>query len=159
MSRVYRLPFNALNLGTSKQDLWAITTGASLNAVLEEVRLDPCATGVSEFALTINLFTGSYAAGSLGSSLTPVKTDEADNAASFTVKLQNTTQTGVGTGVKINKDAGSWNLVNGWVWQPLDPRHRIIIPVSTCLVVSLDTTPGSQVVSGCLIVSEGNNQG
>jgi len=153
--RIYRLPFNALSLSTSKQDLWAITTGSSLPAKLEEIRLDPCATAISEFALSLNLFTGSFTAGSGGSSLTPLKTDQADAAASFTAKLQNTTQTAVGTGTKTNLDAGQWNLVNGWVWQPLKESHKILIPVSACLVVSLDTTPASQTVSGCVIVSEG----
>jgi len=159
MSRVYRLPFKALNLSSAKQDLWAITTGSSLDAVLEEIRLDPCASAITDFNLSINLFTGSFSAGSGGSSLTPVQTDQADAAASFSCKLQNTTQTAVGTGTLKNKDAGAWNLVNGWVWQPVDPRHRILIPVSACLVISLDTTPSSQVVSGCAIVSEGSVQG
>lgn len=159
MSRVYRLPFKALSLNTTTQDLWAITTGSSLNAVLEEVRLDPCAQSVTEFGVSLNLFTGSFTAGSGGTSATPQKTDQADVAATFTAKLQNTTQTATGSGTKLNLDAGQWNLVNGWVWQPLDPRHRIIVPVSCCLVVSLDSVPSSQTVSGCLIVSEGNNQG
>ena len=153
--RVYHLPFNALGLSTSKQDLWAITTGASLTAVLEEVILDPCAASISEFSISIALFTGSFTAGSGGATLTPAKTDEADAAATFTVKTQNTTQTAVGSGVKTVKRAGQWNLVNGWAWQPLSPAHRILIPVSACLVVSLDTVPASQTVSGNVIVSEG----
>lgn len=155
MSRVYRLPFNALSLSTTAQDLWAITTGSALPAVLEEIRLDPCATAISEFSLTVDLFTGSFTAGSGGSTLTPAKTDEADAAATFTCKIQNTTRTVVGSGTKINKDAGQWQLVNGWVWQPLDPRHRILIPVSACLAIALNTVPASQTVSGCVIVSEG----
>ncbi len=152
--RVYRLPFNALGLSTNKQDLWAITSTSSMPFVLEEVRLDPCASSVSEFGVSINLFTGSYTAGSGGSSLTPAKTLNGDAAAVTTCKLQNTTQTAVGTGAKANLDAGQWNLVNGWVWQPLDPDHRIVVPVSACLVVSLDTTPASQTVSGCAIIRE-----
>ena len=159
MSRVYRLPFKALTLGTAVADLWAVTTGSSLNAVLEEIRLDPCATAVAEYTLSINLFTGSYTAGSGGSSLTPVPNDPGDAAASFTCKTQNTTQTVVGSGTKTTKDAGSWNLVNGWVHQPLDPRHRIIVPISSCLVLSLDTASTAIAVSGCMIVSEGSNQG
>jgi hypothetical protein len=155
MSRVYRLPFNALGLSTNKQDLWAITTGSSLQAILEEVILDPCSTSVSEFSVSLNLFTGSFTAGSGGTTLTPSKTDQGDAAASFTVKTQNTTQTLVGSGTKTNEDAGQWNLANGWAWQPLAPGHRIIIPISSCLVISLDTTPASQTVSGRCIVSEG----
>jgi hypothetical protein len=155
MARLYRLPFNALSLSTGKQDLWAITTGSSLQAVLEEIRLDPCATSISEFSLSINLFTGAFTAGSGGSTLTPTPTDPGDAAASFTCKLQNTTQTLVGSGTKVNKDAGQWNLANGWAWQPLKDGHRILVPISAALIVSLDSTPASQTVSGCLIMSEG----
>src|SRR5215469_546614 len=155
MSRVYRLPLVAINLGASKQDVWAITTGASLGAVMEEIRLDPCSTTLTDFNLSLSLFTGNFTAGAGGATLTPVPTDQADTGSTFTAKSQNTTQTAIGTGNKKTLDAGQWNLVNGWVWQPLDPRHRIVIPVSACLVVSLDSTPSSQIVSGCMIVSEG----
>ena len=152
--RIYRLPFNALGLSTGKQDLWAITSTSTMPFCLEEVRLDPCATSVAEFNLSVALFTGSFTAGSGGATLTPAKTVPGDAAASLTCKTQNTTQTAVGTGTKTALDAGQWNLVNGWVWQPLDPDHRLMVPISACLVVSLDSTPASQTVSGCAIVRE-----
>ncbi|HLH96427.1 MAG TPA: hypothetical protein VKW08_15030 [Xanthobacteraceae bacterium] len=152
--RVYRLPFNAQSLSTSKQDLWAITTTSASMGFLEEVRLDPCATSISEFSLSLSLFTGSYTAGSGGAALTPAKTIPGDAAATVTCKTQNTTQTAVGSGTKTVLDAGQWNLANGWAWQPLDPDHRILVPISACLVVSLDSTPSSQTVSGCAIFRE-----
>jgi|SRR5579883_3412016 len=152
--RIYRLPFNALGLSTNKQDLWAITTTSTSICLLEEIRLDPCATSVSEFDISISLFTGSYTAGSGGNTLTPAKTLQGDAAATVTCKTQNTTQTAVGSGTKTVLDSGQWNLVNGWAWQPLDQDHRILVPVSACLVVSLDTTPASQTVSGCAIIRE-----
>jgi hypothetical protein len=154
MSRVYKLPFKALGLGTGAQDLWAITSTSSMPFDLEEIRLDPCATSVSEFPITINLFTGSFTAGSGGATLTPVKLCQGDAAAVTTCKTQNTTQTAVGTGTKTNLDALSWNLVNGLIWQPSYPDHVIPVPVSACLVISLDSTPASQTVSGCAIIRE-----
>lgn len=152
--RIYRLPFNALTVA-AVQDLWAITAGASLPCVLEEFRIDPCATSVSEQPITVDLFTGTFTAGSGGSTLTPAKTDEGDAAASFSVKVQNTTRTAVGTGTKTNKDAGAWQLVNGYLWQPLSAASRILIPVNACLAIALNGAPASSTVSGCAIVSEG----
>jgi hypothetical protein len=152
--RVYRIPFKALGLSTNAQDLWAVTTTSSMPCNIEEIRLDPCATSVAEFNVSLSLFTGSYSAGSGGSSATPQPTVHGDASAGTTCKLQNTTQTAVGSGTKTVLDAGSWNLVNGWAWQPLDPDHRICVPVSACFVASLDSTPASQTVSGCLILRE-----
>lgn len=150
--RVYSIPFQALGLSTSAQDLWALTTSSTRPVSVEEIRLDPCATSVSEFKLSLSLFTASFTPGSGGSTATIAKRNQNDAATNATCKLQNTTQTTGGTQVVL--DAGSWNLVNGWFWQPINADHNIIIPVSSCFVVSLDSTPGSQNVSGCLIYRE-----
>lgn len=152
--RVYSVPFINLGLSTNKQDLWALTTSSTVPATIEEIRLDPCATSVSEFAISLSLFTSTYTAGSGGSSATVAKRNPNEAAASSSCKLQNTTQTVVNTGAKLVMDAGMWNLVNGWYWQPISPDHNIIMPVSSCFVVSLDSTPASQNVSGCLIFRE-----
>jgi hypothetical protein len=152
--RVYRIPMNQLAIGTSKQDLWAITASSSIPLWLEEIRLDPIATSVAEYLLSIQLFTGSFTAGSGGASVTPTPTLPNDAAAGATAKIGNTTQTAVGTGTKTQKDAGNWNLVNGWAWQPLDTDHRIAVPPSGCIVLSLDTTPTAATVNGCAIIRE-----
>jgi hypothetical protein len=152
--RVYRVPMNQLAIGTSKQDLWAITSSSTIPFWLEELRLDPIATGVSEYLLSLNLYTGSYTAGSGGTSVTPAKNLPNDAAAGATAKVGNTSQTVVGSGTKLQLDAGQWNLVNGWAWQPLDIDHRIAVPVSACIVLSLDTTPTAATVNGCAIIRE-----
>lgn len=152
--RVYRVPMNQLAIGTSKQDLWAITASSSIPFWLEEIRLDPIATAVSEYLLSLSVFTGSFTAGSGGIGVTPVRALANDSAAGATAKIQNTTQTAVGTGTKTQHDAGQWNLVNGWVWQPLDPDHRIAVPMSGCIVLSLDTTPVAAAVNGCAVIRE-----
>lgn len=151
--RVYRVPMNQLSLGTSKQDLWAITASSTIPLYLEELRLDPIASSVSEYLLSLSLFTSTFTAGSGGTSVTPVVNGN-DASAGATAKIGNTTQTAVNTGVKVVKDAGQWNLVNGWVWQPLDTDHRIVVPVSGCIVLSLDTTPTAATVNGCAIIRE-----
>lgn len=152
--RVYRIPMNQLALGTSKQDLWAITASSSIPLWLEELRLDPISTSVAEYLLSLNLFTGSFTAGSGGTSVTPAKNEPNDSAAGATAKVGNTTQSATGSGTKLALDAGQWNLVNGWVWQPIDPDHRIAVPTSACLVLSLDTTPVAATVNGCAIIRE-----
>ena len=152
--RVYRVPMNQLAIGTSKQDLWAITASGTIPFALEEIRLDPIATSVAEYLLSIQKFSGAFTAGSGGASVTPVANLPNDAAAGATAKVGNTTQTAVGSGTKTQMDAGQWNLVNGWVWQPLDVDHRIIVPVSACIVLSLDTTPSAATVNGCAIIRE-----
>lgn len=154
MSRRYHVPINAVALASAKVDLWAITTTSTMPCVIEEVMLDPNATSVSEFLISFHLFTGSFTAGSGGTTITPVKTINGDAAASCTAKIFNTTQTATGTGTNTVIKPGQWNLVNGWNWQPADVDHRLFIPVSACFVVSLDTTPGTQTVSGDLIFRE-----
>jgi len=152
--RVYRVYMQQLAIGTSKQDLWAITASASIPFWLEELRLDPIATSVAEYLLSMSLFSGSFTAGSGGTSVTPSKTLFNDAAAGATAKLGNTTQTLVGSGVKTQTDAGQWNLVNGWVWQPIDSDHRIAVPPSDCIVLSLDSTPTAATTNGCAIIRE-----
>lgn len=152
--RVYRVFMNQLAIGTSKQDLWAITASSTIPFWLEEIRLDPIATSVSEYLLSLNLYTGSFTAGSGGTTVTPSKTLFNDTAAGATAKVGNTTQTVVGSGVKTQQDAGQWNLVTGWVWQPIDSDHRIAVPMSDAIILSLDTTPTAATVNGCAVIRE-----
>jgi hypothetical protein len=143
-----------LAIGTSKQDLWAITASSTIPFWIEEIRLDPIATAVAEYLLSLSLFSGSFTAGSGGTSITPSKALFNDAAAGATAKVGNTTQTAVGTGTKTQHDAGQWNLVNGWAWQPIDGDHRIAVPMSDCIVLSLDTTPTAATVNGCAVIRE-----
>ena len=152
--RVYSVPFKAINIGTVVSDLWAITTASNMPVDIEDVRLDPCATAISDLLVSFHLFTGAFTAGAGGSAVTPVPRVYGDTAAVTSAKVLNTTQTAAGSGVNTVTDAGEWNLVNGWAWQPLDTDHRITIPVSSCFVVSLDSAGASETVSGCLILRE-----
>ena len=154
MGRIYRVPMQQLAIGTSKQDLWAITASSSIPFWLEEIRLDPDATSLAVYLLSLSLFTGSFTAGSGGTSVTPAKNLPNDAAAGATAKNGNTTQTVVGAGTKLQHDAGQWNLVNGWVWQPVDTSHRIPVPPSGCIVLSLDSTPTAATANGCAVIEE-----
>ena len=152
--RVYRVPMNQLALSTSKVDLWALTAGSAIPFLLEEIRLDPIATAVAEYLLSLNVFTGSFTAGSGGTLVSAAKALPNDATNTTVCRIGNTTQTAVGTGGKTNHDAGNWNLVNGWAWQPIDADHRIVVPPSACFVLSLDTTPSAATVNGCAVFRE-----
>jgi hypothetical protein len=144
---------NAVSSGTTVVDIWAITASATIPFWLEEIRLDPVATAVAESKLSIHLFSGAFTAGSGGTTITPVKTDFNATAAGATAKVVNTTQTTGGTNTVA--DAGLWNVVNGWVWQPIDMDHRLAVPMSGCIVLSLDTAFGTTTtMSGCAIIRE-----
>jgi len=153
MSRVYRVPINQWAMASS-QEVFELTAAAGIPCWLEEIRLDPFQTSVAEFLMSLSLFTGSFTAGSGGTSVTPTPTLPNDVAASATFKFGNTTRTAVGSGTKVQKDAGQINSVNGWYWQPIDTLHRIAIPASACLALSLDTTAVTATINGCVIFSE-----
>lgn len=150
---VYRVPLNALALATSKVDIFSLTTTSTQGCRIEEIRLDPNASAVSEFALTLHIFSGSYTAGTGGTTITAAPVFSQNAASSTTCKV-GTTQTTVGSGTDTLHDVGSFNLVNGWAWQPADTDHRIMVPISCQFVLSLDTTPASQTLYGCLIFRE-----
>lgn len=157
MARIYSIPFQALTV-SAKQDLWAVTTGSVLDAWIEEIALDPPSTLIVELQVSLNLFTGSYTAGTAGTVAVLANHDPADTTPpSFTAKLQNTGQTAAGTGTHVTKRAFNWQLVNGLLWQPQMPQHAYRIPPSSCMVVSLDVTPSSGLlVCGNVIVREGS---
>ncbi len=152
--RIYRVPMNQLSMSSSTQEMWRVTASSTIPFWLEEIRLDPFQATVSEFLLSLSLFTSSFSAGSGGTSVTPTPTQPNDAAAGATAAIGNTTRTAVGAGSKVVKDAGNWNSVNGWVWQPIDSDHRIAVPASGCVALSLDTTGVSATVNGCAIIRE-----
>jgi hypothetical protein len=152
--RIYRVPMNQLAMSASTQEMWAITASSTIPFWLEEIRLDPFQATVAEFLLSLSLFTSTFSAGSGGTSVTPAKDLFNDIAAGATAAIGNTTRTAVGTGAKSVKDAGNWNSVNGWVWQPIDSDHRIAVPMSACIALSLDTTGVSATINGCAIIRE-----
>lgn len=153
--RVYRIPINQLAMGATVQEIVAITASGSIPLQLEEIRVDPFDTTLAEFLVSLSVFTGTFTAGSGGTTITPTKNLLNDAAAGATCKIGNTARTAVGTGTKIQYDAGKINDVNGWAWQPTNIDHYIPIPPSACIALSLDTAPGSTfTVNGCAIFRE-----
>lgn len=160
--RVYKVPFSNLTLGSSaKTDLWDVTCGSSVPIMLEEIRLDPIATAVSELGITVTRFT-TFTAATGGTAIVPKTCNYGDVASSAAVIVMTTatmTATTTSTSVIVAPqivDAGNWNLVNGWVWQPIDPDHRITVTAGGGIQVQMISTLAStlSLVSGCLTFRE-----
>lgn len=159
--RVYKIPMDqGTLLSSGKQDLWSISCGSSVPIMLEEIRLDPIATSVTNYFVKVTRFT-TFTAASGGTSLTGRPANYFDAAASFSAQILTTagiSSTTTSTSLTIAPqvmDAGTWNLVNGWAWQPIDPDHRITCPSGGAISVSIETTTvTAATVNGCCIVRE-----
>jgi len=146
---------NSGSMTANKQDLFTVIASSLIPLWIEEIRLDPISSLATEYLLSMKLFTGAYTSGAGGTTITPSKNQFNDAAAGATCRITSSTQTSTsGGGTNTIMDAGNWNLVNGWAWQPIDTDHRIAIPMSGQFSLSLDTTPSSATVNGCLIFRE-----
>lgn len=153
--RVYSVPVNALSMLPVSQDMFSILASSSAPFTVEEVRLDPIATTVSELNLSMHVWTGGFTNSTGGTVITPVKRDFGDVAAGITTRIGCSVKASTASsGVNTVFDAGNWNLVNGWAWQPIDIDHRMVIPPSGLFTLTIDSTPSSAVVMGCAIVRE-----
>lgn len=159
--RVYKIPLDQVSMTSSgKLDIFNVTPASSVPVLLEEIRLDPIATSVTNYFLKITRFS-TFTAASGGTSITARPVNYGDVNPSFSAQLMTTTGvTSTNTSTALNvaaqaMDAGTWNLVNGWAWQPIDPDHRITITSGGCLSLQLETTTAtSAVVNGCVVVRE-----
>src|SRR5574340_607077 len=99
MNRVYKFPLSG-NLTTTSGgvDLWAVNTN-SVPVVITAARLDPCATSVSQYPVSIKLFQGAYRRGLGGTTKSAVNVMSGDGGfAVTTCNTLNTTKTAVSSG-------------------------------------------------------------
>lgn len=159
--RVYKIPIDRVVLLTTQaQNLAVVTPGSSTPLILEEIRIDPNATAVAELAWNITRYTTfTQAAG--GTSITASQVNYGDAAPGFIVQFVPTTSvtaTNTSSSYPVKPmvvDAGTWNTVNGWTYQPIDPDHRINVPAGGNLTVTIVTTTTlGTTVSGSLTVRE-----
>ncbi len=160
--RVYKLPIDrGILLTTQAQNAWVITAGTSGPFLLEEVRIDPNATSVSELSIQITQWS-TFTAASGGTSGTPYPTNRGDVAAllsyqylpTTSITATNTTTGSTGIGPRVI-DAGAYNTVNGYAWQPIDPDHRISCCAGGAMSVTIATTITlGTTISGCVTVRE-----
>lgn len=159
--RVYKIPIDrTVLLTTQAQNLCVVTCGSSVPVMLEEIRIDPNATSVAELAWNITRYT-TFTAASGGTSLTACQVNYGDVAPSFLAQFVPTTSitaTNTSSSYPVKPmviDAGTWNTVNGWAYQPIDPDHRITVTSGGALAVTIVTTTTlGTTVSGSLTVRE-----
>lgn len=152
--RLYTFGFQNVTV-SAVQDALALFASSSKPCALHAVNLDQI-TGTAVFnarvrfrflPATVTPGTGGTTSGTIG------KTNPGDAAAGATCGYNNTGQaTSGGTIVDLLNTA--WNTVNGFVWYAAIAGRPFLLPISTGLVVSLDTALASFVCSGSMTFEE-----
>jgi hypothetical protein len=150
--RVYEIPFSNVTISAA-QDIFSVQSTANMAFIIKEIILNQVtAVTIEGWRMTLKRFSGGYSIGSAGTSVTPVKHNFNDAAATVTARANDTTQTSGGTSVIIRADG--FNLVNGYQYLAI-PEDEINIAPSQAFVLSLDSTPAAgRVVNGTMLVKE-----
>lgn len=140
MSRTYTAQSNNVGV-TAVQDLVSIQTTSGMVMEIDELAMGQItATTIGNLRCTFKRFSGGYAIGSGGSSVTPRPHTFGDSAATCTSRANDTVQTSGGTSVTLDSDV--INVVNGYNKLPA-PEDRWSFTISQAFVWSLDTAPAS----------------
>ena len=157
MPRVYTVVFKKVSV-SAVQDLIAIYGTVGKTTKIKEITVAdvdaPSPSTNTQLALELKTLTEPVVAGSGGSAATPQKTDPGDAAASFTARVNDTTQA-TGAATSDIREDGS-NIYPGYTY-PFDPP--IIIPCNSsgagAAVLALVTALGTAVtLSGTMVVEE-----
>jgi hypothetical protein len=152
--RLYSVSFTAVSI-SAVQDLFNIISGASKITAIHSVELAQITqTTVGALRLRFRYVPATVTNGSGGGTATPRPFVVGDAAATFTARINDTTQaSSSGTIVDIWSD--QWNLLNGFLWVPPAVNRPIVVAQSAAFVVSLDVAPGSAITcSGTIVVEE-----
>lgn len=153
VGRTYNIVFRGVSI-TAVQDLCAAYAGANMaieviSLTLGQVSLQT----VENLQISIKRLTATVTAGSGGGAFTPSRDNDSDAAATFTARINDTTQaTTSGSTAYLHVD--TWNEVNGyqWIWPE---RARPSCSLSEALIFSLDSAPtATRTVSGSIKIRE-----
>lgn len=142
--RSYTVPFSNVSV-TALQDLFALYTASNLGPImLDEVRLGQISSPfVANLRIEFHVLTPTVAAGSGGTTPTPVPEVPGDAAALTTAHVNDTTPATVsGGGVDTLWFADVYNVVNGYLYQPA-PKNKRIISRTNALIIKLPVAPAS----------------
>lgn len=140
MARAYTMRTSAVSV-TAVQDLVSIQTTSGMVCELDELNCGQVtATTIGNLNCSFKRFSGGYAIGSGGTSVTPRPHLFGDAAATCTGRANDTVQTSGGTSVVLDSDV--FNVINGYIKLPA-PEDRWAIAMSQAFVWSLDSAPGS----------------
>jgi hypothetical protein len=150
--RLYRAPFEAVAISV-QVDFWEVVLPSDTLVELVECHIGQSSdAGDAEAEMApISFVTGYTTSGSGGTTITPAP-QPGDAAFSGTVEANNTTLASGGTPRLEHADTFHWQA--GFCWVPT-PESRILLPVSSRLVVRLGAAPADAVtVSGILVLAE-----
>ena len=150
--RTYTINFRAVSI-SAVQDLCAAYAGASMGIEVVSITLGQVTqTAVEECAISIKRLTAAVSAGSGGSAFTPTLDTDTDAAATFTARINDTSQATGGATTYPHVDV--WNQVNGYQWI-FPERARPSCKLSEALVFSLDGAPAAaRTCSGSMKIRE-----
>ena len=151
--RVYAVPFKNVSIAAA-QDVIGIYAGTTKALEIHEIRLGQTTiTTAAQLRLTLRRLPATVTSGSAGAAATPVPQNKNDTAATFTARVNDTTQaTTSGTALDYTPDV--WNLINGYDML-YAPEDRPVINPNEAFIVSLDQAPGQSMnSSGVAIVAE-----
>lgn len=152
MGRIYEVPFSNVSV-SAVQDLFSVQSTSGMAFKLLEIVLGQITVAtVESLRLTFKRYSGAYSIGSGGSSITPVKHNFGDAAATVTARGNDTTQTSGGTSSIIRADV--FNEINGFQYLAI-PDKEIILAPSQALIISLDIAPAAaRTMNGSLLLEE-----
>jgi hypothetical protein len=151
--RTYTIQFRGVSV-SAVQDLCAAYAGASMAIEVVSMTLGQITqTSVEECQISIKRLPATVSTGSGGSSATPQVDGDSDASATFTARVNDTSQaTTSGTAAYPHVDV--WNLVNGYQWI-FPERARPSCKLSEALVFSLDSAPAAaRTVTGSMKIRE-----
>jgi hypothetical protein len=149
--RTYTVSFRGVSV-SAVQDLIAVYAGAQMAVELVSLTLGEInLTTVEILPISVKRIAATVAAGTGGGAATPARDTTTDSAATFTARINDTTQA-AGTTVYVHADV--WNEVNGyqWIWPE---KARPSCSLNEALIFSLDTAPvAARTCSGSVKVRE-----
>lgn len=151
--RTYNITFRGVSVAAA-QDLLSAYCGASMAIELVYVTLGQITqNNVEILPISVELVPATVTAGSGGNAFTPVPDAPTDVAATFTARINDTSQATSG-GTILHPHADAYNEVNGyqWIW-PIGAR--IQAKPGEAIILSLDGAPaGARVMSGTMKIRE-----
>ncbi len=152
--RMYTVSFTAVSI-SGTQDLFNIIAGSSKVVAVHAIELAQISqTTVGNLRLRVRYLPATVTNGSGGGAATPRPMNVGDNAATFTARINDTTQASSSTTI-VDLWSDQWNLLNGFLWVPPAVNRPFVGAPSGAIVVSLDSAPGSAITaSGTITVEE-----
>lgn len=150
--RLYTVAFSNVTI-SAVQDLFGIYSQSKVVA-LQKLSFGQI-TGTTAFnaRLRIRYVPATVTSGSGGGAGTINKTANGDASATATARINDTTQA-TSSGTVLDMEDEVWNTINNYVWYPAVPGHPLMIPVSSALIISLDTALASYVCNGTCMFEE-----